>query len=510
MRPGTVPAGGMQRKMSHEFKAEHRRKADPGWGHPRTWLDLYGARAFDDNAAVVGADGILTTRELTARAATAVRWLDEIGAPPGQPVAALLSTTTEAFALAVACAASRRPIAPLGVRLTEAEISRILHTLEPGVIVAEPDTSGLAKEAAQSSSCGVHTHPAFDPGNEEIDLESSEPGDIAAILHTSGTSGLPKPVPYPQGRLLARTQVNGGVLGIGTDSVYATASPFHHIAGLGMLFVALGSGAALCPFRQFSPESWEEVIGWGATHALLVPSMIEHLMDEKRLVRGDLRYLHYGASRIDPTTLRKLLDALPGLKVGQIYGQTEGSPITILMPEDHQAAAAGKDHLLRSAGRAAPGVIVVIDNPDENGIGEIWARGDHLMKPDADGWLRTGDLGRLDGDGYLTVLDRKGDLIIRGGENVYPVEVEEVLRRHPGVADVAVVGIPNRRLGQVVTAHVVAQEPANPPDVAELRHHAREVLAGFKIPERWTFVPELPRNQAGKVLRRLLNDEPDQ
>jgi acyl-CoA synthetase (AMP-forming)/AMP-acid ligase II len=471
-----------------------------------TWLDAYAARALDDRPAVVEPDRVLSSRQLTALASAANRWLDAIGAPTGRPVAALVSTTTEAFALAIAGAVSGRPIAPLGTRLTASELQRALLTLEPGVLIAEPDACDLASAAAGGSGLAVFRHPAFEESDEPLALEA--PVDSpAAILHTSGTSGDPKPVPYREDRLLLRTRVNASILGLGDGCVYATASPFHHIAGLGMLFVALGAGAALCPLSRFNADTWDEVIGRGTTHALLVPSMIEQLLDEHRLVRGRLRCLQYGASRIDPGTLRRLLDALPGLDLAQIYGQTEGSPITALTTEDHRAAAAGAEQLLASAGSAAPGVTLHISDPDQAGVGEVWARAAHLMKPDPDGWLRTGDLGRLDPAGYLTLVGRKGDMIVRGGENVYPVEVEDVLRRHPAVVDVAVVGVPDRRLGQVVAAHVVPRDPDDPPDPNELRAHARTVLAGFKVPERWEFTRELPRNAAGKVLKRLLTPD---
>ncbi len=305
-------------------------------------------------------------------------------------------------------------------------------------------------------------HPTFQPSSRALKYDTG-PLEPAAILHTSGTSGQPKPVPYPQGRLALRTGVNAGLLGLGPGSIYATASPFHHIAGLGMLFVALGSGAALCPLPRFTADSWAEVIGRGTTHALLVPSMVEQLLDQDRLVRGELRCLQYGASRIDPGTLRRLLAALPGLDLVQIYGQTEGSPITALTLDDHRRAADGDDRLLATAGRAAPGVELTIHAPDADGIGEVWARGAHLMKTDADGWVRTGDLGSLDAEGYLTLSGRTGEMIIRGGENVYPTQVEDVVRGLPGVADVAVVGIPDQRLGQVVVAFVVASDPDAPP-----------------------------------------------
>ena len=132
------------------------------------------------------------------------------------------------------------------------------------------------------------------------------------------------------------------------------------------------------------------------------------------------------------------------------------------------------------------------------------ARADHLFATGVDGWLRTGDLGRLDGDGYLYLVGRRGDMIIRGGENVYPMEVENRLLEHPRIADAAVIGVPDRLLGEVIKAFVVPADPADPPAAGELRAFARAALAGFKVPARWEFVPSLPRNATGKLLRRQL------
>ncbi len=470
---------------------------------PTTWLGLYAQRAHGDTPAVVTETHTLTSAELTGLAAGAIDWLDSVGARRDIPVAAIISTTTEAFALAIGGAASHRPLAPLNARATAAELQTSLEPLRPSLVVAEPATADVTRQAAAPLGIRVEVHPEFTPSERTLDFDP-DPDEPAAILHTSGTSGVPKAVPYPEGRLALRTKVNGALLGLGPTSIYATASPFHHIAGLGMLFVALGSGSALCPLPRFTADSWEEVIARGTTHALLVPSMVDQLLDDGRLVRGHLQMLQYGASRIDPGTLARLLEAMPGLDLAQVYGQTEGSPITCLTTADHRRVLEGATHLLGSAGRAAPGVELQIDGADEHGVGEVWARADHLMLPGPDGWLHTGDLGSVDDEGYLTLYGRQGDMIIRGGENVYPAQVEEAIRSHPAVADAAVVGEPDRRLGQRVVAHVVLRDRANPPSPAELRAHVRATLSGFKVPERWEFPIELPRNPAGKVLKRLL------
>jgi acyl-CoA synthetase (AMP-forming)/AMP-acid ligase II len=198
--------------------------------------------------------------------------------------------------------------------------------------------------------------------------------------------------------------------------------------------------------------------------------------------------------------------AMPGMDFVNLYGQTEGAPLTGLTPADHRRAAAGDSQLLGSVGSAVDGVELVIHEPDESGVGEVLARGAHLFAPASDGWLHTGDLGRLD-DGRLFLVGRKGDLIIRGGENVYPTEVEQILGRHGQVVEAVVIGVPDARMGEVVKAFVVPADPADPPDPVALRAFARASLAGFKVPESWEFVSTLPRNPAGKVLRRELRME---
>jgi acyl-CoA synthetase (AMP-forming)/AMP-acid ligase II len=484
-----------------------------------TWSSLYAQHADSDSVAVVGDGFTWTFRQLTEHGANAAAWLDSISAPKAQPFAAVVSSTPFAFALAIGAVGSHRPIAPIGARLTVAEVAATLSGFAPSIVVTEPEAEAVVRAAAEPLGLQVEVHPSIDElsvwalteGSPQHTLDfTADVNEYAAILHTSGTSGRPKPVPYPQGTLVHRTRVHGGLLGLGPGALYAFASPFHHIAGLGAMFVAFGVGASVCPLKRFTVDSWADVVSLGVTHAQLVPSMVEALLDRNMLVRGDLRVLQYGASRIDPGTLRRFLEAVPGVDLVQMYGQTEGSPITVLSAHDHHRAAVlpgGAVHLLGSAGCAVDGVTMVIHEPDAHGIGEVWAHGAHFMKPGADGWLRTGDLGSIDADGYLTLAGRKGDMIIRGGENVYPEEVETVLRTHPGVADVCVVGESDRRLGQIIVAHVVPVDDANPPLAEELRLHARAVLAGFKIPQRWEFRSELPRNAAGKVLRRILIEE---
>jgi acyl-CoA synthetase (AMP-forming)/AMP-acid ligase II len=468
-----------------------------------TWNELLAGR--DPAApAVISGEVCWSSEELLGRASGAAQWLDDIGVPGSAEVPALLTTTPDAFALTIGGAGSSRPIAPLGPRLTVRELAGCVDPLTSPVLVTEAEFLDVAQDVGARTGRRVEAIPHFPTSKEPLDMNPAREA-TAAILHTSGTTGLPKAVAMRQDRLTVRVMTNAALMELGPGDVYTSASPYHHIAGFGMFAVALGAGAAVACFPRFSVDGWRRLAGLGVTHALLVPTMVETLLDEDALEMDTLRLLQYGAAPIHPDTLRRMMQMLPRARFGQIFGQTEGSPISCLTPADHVLAAAGRDDLLASVGRAAPGVELVVDQPDGDGLGEVWARAGHLFCVDEDGWLRTGDVGRIDGDGYLYLAGRKGEKIIRGGENVYPLEVELVLADHPGVREAVVIGIPDRRWGEIVKAFVVPADTAHPPDAEALRDHARAQLAGFKVPTMWEFVADLPRNPSGKVLRRLLS-----
>lgn len=461
------------------------------------------ARADSDAPAVIADTGSWTGRELIQRAAGAADFLDVAGAPLGRSVVALLSSTPSAFALSIGAAATDRALAPLGPKLTVSELVPIVANIDAEVIVTEPAHEALAREVAEQTGRRVAVLEHVERSTRSLSFDIA-PDRPAAILHTSGTTGVPKAVPYRQDRLAARTRVNAELVMLGPGTTYASASPFHHIAGIGMMFVAMGSGAALMSLPTFDLDAWDGLAARGATHVLIVPTMVEMLLDAGRFSLPGLRVLQYGAASIHPDTLARALQAMPDVSFVNVYGQTEGSPITCLTPSDHVLAASGRLELLNSVGRAAPGVELGIEGADAEGVGEVVARAAHLFKPDADGWLRTGDLGRIDADGYLYLSGRRGDKIIRGGENVYPMEVEMVLAQHPVVAEACVFGVPDRKWGEVVAAAVVAQDIGTRFDFEDLRAFARERLAGFKVPTVWEQTDALPRNVAGKVLRREL------
>ena len=370
------------------------------------------------------------------------------------------------------------------------------------------------RSVAEAKPRSVEQRIARIVGKGKNPPDGLSPEDALRVFYRRGLLGItalelnaPDPLeelPRTSAALAHRARVSADLLAIGPGARYVTASPFHHVAGSGMMLVAVAAGACLYPLPHFTSDAWTAVLDAGVTHALLVPAMIEAALDGDLLRPGSLRHLHDGAAAIRPDTLRRLMEAIPGVELAQIYGQTEGAPLTCLGPDDHRRALHGELHLLASQGRAVPGLELRIDAPDDDGVGEVMARAPHLFAPAADGWLRTGDAGRIDHEGYLFLSGRLGDMIIRGGENVHPDEVEHVIATHPWVREVAVVGRPDDRLGERVTAFVVPARPGGELPAAELQAHARRSLAGHKVPDRWIVVGDLPRNAAGKVLRRQL------
>ncbi len=471
------------------------------------WVSMVGIAQDTAAPAVITADQTWSGEELLGHAAGAVRWLSAAGLPEGVPVPALLEASPEALALVLAGAATRRPIAPLGPRLTGRELAGCVRRLAAPYLVTQPPFADVA--AAVAAELGLKVLALDElPGRvlgSSGPLPVPRPGDTAVVLHTSGTTGHPKAVCYRHDRLARRGRLNARLQQLRPGSVFATASPFHHIAGLGNIMVALAAGATTVAVPRFTVAAWRELEPLGVTHALAVPTMVEMLLRQGALPLRTLRVMQYGASPIHPDTLRTAMAQLPGAGFLTLYGQTEGSPITWLSPEDHRLAAAGRTELLASVGRAAPGVEVRLADRDGSGTGEVMARADHLFAADPDGWLHTGDLGRIGDDGYLYLIGRRGDMIIRGGENVYPQEVENRLLEHPRIADAAVIGVPDRLLGETIRVFVVPADPADPPGREELRAFARAALAGFKVPAQWEFVPSLPRNATGKLLRRHLH-----
>lgn len=443
-----------------------------------------------------------TAAELLGMAASGIALLDSYAVSTGHPVPALVTARHTSVALLLAGAWSGRPLAPLGPRMTERELVACVEQLDGELILTELDWADKARAVAAATGRHVALVEELSPGDTPRSTER-HPEDVAFIMYTSGTTGAPKQIPVREAALARRAEVNGAMLALEAGARFIIAGLFHHVAGLGNIAVALANRTAMVLYPSFSVSTWRALETVAPSHVITVPSIIETLLAADSLKLPSLRVLGYGGSPIHPNTMRRVNAVMPDVDMVELFGQTEGSPLTVLSPEDHRLALRGRTELLRSVGRAVPGVELRIHEPDHDGIGEVGARCEHSFLTDAEGWQRTGDLGRLI-DGFLYLVGRKGDKIIRGGENVFPAEVEQVLETHPQIAEAAVVGIPDQRLGETIRAHLVAVTPTSPPDTEELRAYCRERLAGFKVPVEWEFMASLPRNAAGKLLRREL------
>lgn len=469
----------------------------------RPWFEMTRWLVDSDRHTFVTTEGLWTGRELFRRAAGARRLLDELRLPVGRAVVGLFDNTPTAVAIAMGAAATGRPLAPLNPRLTLHELALVTDPLRPSAVVAAVEHATVAEELARAAKCELVIVDELEPG------EWTEPPRLPTdtpfyILHTSGTTGRPKPVSATESIVARAATKLSVVMELDRSAIFSTPALFNHIAGIGMFFVSVGAGAAVAPVAKFQPKTWTEVLDLGVTHVALVPTMIEKLVTAGQFKPGNLRVVQYGAAPMPLELLREAMRLLPDVGFLSTYAQTEGMPITALTVEDHIRAVAGRPELLRTVGRSCEGIELRLVDVDDSGVGEVHAHGPGLWQGDEDGWLHTGDLGRLSEDGYLTLVGRKGDLIIRGGENVYPAEVEEVLASHPSVREVAVVGQPDRVYGQAISAHLVLAQGAQRPTDEEFAAFVRTRMASFKVPAEWHVEAELPRNPNGKVLRHVL------
>ncbi len=334
-------------------------------------------------------------------------------------------------------------------------------------------------------------------------------GRDALILFTSGTTGLPKAVAISSGQLTMRvTRMSAPYRADAKPAVGLMCVPFFHVGGsLGMLG-SLYSGHTSVVQQRFDAGEWLRLVSEHRVSAtFLVPTMLQRILDHPDFAGTDLTSLNaiaYGAAAAPIALVRRAMAALPHVAFANVFGQTETlGAYTTLMPDDHRdPARAG------SAGRPLPGVQVRIVDPttgidvEPGTVGELWVNTDqNVTQHVSGGWLRTGDLGRQDSGGYIFPSGRLSDTINRGGEKFGPIEVEEALRSHPAVSDVAVAGIADDEIGQRVGAAVVAHAPVT---LEQLRSHCRDLIAYFKLPELMAIVDRIPYSATGKVSRQQI------
>jgi acyl-CoA synthetase (AMP-forming)/AMP-acid ligase II len=487
--------------------------------HTTLLLDMAADAAPDRLALGRMADGV-SFDEVRARARGGAAWLSDRG---GETVA-FLGLNGPALAVAVfASGLIGKPFTPLNYRLPDTDLNRLLARTAPSVAIVDEDMIGRLQPAPGVTvvTRGDFEAACLDQANRSRELPEVDP-DIGVLLFTSGTTGEPKAAVLRHRNLTSYVISTVEFLGSEEDEAALVSVPAYHIAGISAVLTGVYGGRRTVHLPAFTPEIW---VDEAVTHAMVVPTMLGRILDVLEQ-RGEhlpsLRTLSYGGGRMPQPVIERALRVLPHVDFVNAYGLTEtSSTIAVLGPDDHREAISSSDEAVRrrlgSVGRPLPTLEVEIRDPDGEALGpgqsgEIYVRGEqvsgeylHKKAVQDDGWFATNDGGWMDDDGYLFVEGRLDDVIVRGGENISPGEIEDVLREHPQVADVAVLGLPDNEWGERVAAAVVAKDGA--PSEDELSAWVKARLRSTKTPEVWEFREALPYNETGKLLRRQLRLE---
>ncbi|HLX43612.1 MAG TPA: AMP-binding protein, partial [Bryobacteraceae bacterium] len=443
--------------------------------------------------------------------------LANVGFKKGDRLAILLPNAPEYLELVYACSWLGVIAVPINTRLSVLEIDHLLADAMPHGIVRhstmpKPNTPVPWELVLDRDGLPVSEGPCPEP--------CYDPDAVLALIYTSGTTGRPKGVMQTHSNILANVNNFNYWMRYREGGVFLHAAPIFHIADFPAMFAAPAFGAGQVTLARFQPETFCEIVAKErVNYTVLVPTMINFLIQFAENHPHDLTSLEvlaYGGSPIAPELIRRTRELLPQTKLVQVYGLSETGFLTGLQDAEHT-----EDRFM-SCGRPCPGVDVQVVDESGNPVaagspGELVARGANVMSgywrnqqetaaAFRNGFFRTGDIARLDSNGFFYILDRLKDMIVTGGENVYSGEVEAVIFGHPAVREVAVVGIPDPRWGELVTASVVLK-PGMQLSADDLIEYCRRFLANYKVPRRIDFLEsELPKSASGKVLKRVLRD----
>jgi fatty-acyl-CoA synthase len=487
----------------------------PGRMHVGMVLEM-ASESLADRVAIGPVEGGVTFAELGARARRAGT---RLRSSPGDRVV-LVDENSLAVPLGLFGAAiAGKPFVPLNYRLADDRLRSILERTAPATVVAGAGVPGRIDGVRGLSIVERAEFLAAtrDESIEPTDGWGCDPDGTAVLLFTSGTTGKPKAAVLRHRNLAAYLIGSVEFGSAAPDECSIVSVPPYHIAAVSSVLSTTYAGRRVVQLERFEAETWVDTVRReSVTHAMVVPTMLRRILD---VVEGDgrglpsLRSLAYGGGPMPRPVVERALALLPAVDLVNAYGLTEtSSTITVLGPEDHRAAFASEDPEVRarlgSVGRPLPGVEVQVRDD-----GEIWVRGEQVSGEYEDrpvdlddGWFATRDTGHLDAEGFLFVHGRADDVIVRGGENLSPGEIESVLLEHPAVAEAAAVGIPHEEWGEQVVAAVVLHRGGAVSEDA-LRAHVRSRLRSTQTPERIAFCDELPYNETGKLIRRVLRDQ---
>jgi acyl-CoA synthetase (AMP-forming)/AMP-acid ligase II len=484
------------------------------------------AAGHGERVAVQCGSDVLRYEELFSASGAAARELVSRGAAH----LAFLDVSGLAAPLALfAAARAGVPYVPLNYRLTGHELDALLERIAPAHLVTDPERAVLMSARPGGSVAARDAFLASARMTSDALAWPNDPEGIAVLLFTSGTTGAPKAAVLRHRHLVSYVLGTVEFASAGEEEATLVSVPPYHVAGVAAILSSVYAGRRIVQLPSFTPEAWIEAArSERVTHAFVVPTMLSRIVDS--LADGanadlpHLRSLSYGGGKMPLPVIERALELLPEVEFTNAYGLTEtSSTIALLGPEEHRHARASRDARMRrrlsSVGRALPGVEV--DVRDEDGkplppgtTGEVYVRGpqvsgeyigrDSQLGPD--GFLPTRDSGFIDEDGFLFLQGRIDDVIVRGGENLSPGEIEGVMLEHPSVAECAVVGITDLEWGEAVAAAVVLVEGTSASE-EELRAWVRSRLRSSRVPSRIVFRRELPYNETGKLLRRVVRAE---
>ena len=417
------------------------------------------------------------------------------------------------------------PYVPINYRLTSEEIDALLERVSPSFVVtdAEHKNAWLGREGMT-----LHDRESFQAAHAEsevIEHWSSEPDAIGVLLFTSGTTGAPKAAIMRQRHLVSYVMTMDFAAAEEHEAALVTVPPYH-IAGIASILTSVYACRRVVQLGTFTAETWLDVARREEiTSAFVVPTMLARIVEaldgKSSAELPHLQFIAYGGGKMPIGVIRRAMDLFPDAEFTNAYGLTEtSSTITVLGPEEHRLAQTSDDPVVQkrisSAGIALPGIEISIRDSEghevpSNERGEIYVRGEQVSgeyeglgsRIDSEGWFPTRDAGYIDEAGYLYLDGRADDVIVRGGENLSPGEIEDVLCEHPSVRDAAVVGIPNEEWGEAVVAAVEVTEGVGEED---LQQWVREHMRSSRVPEQIQFWEELPYNETGKLLRRVVKE----
>lgn len=501
------------------------------------FLEYY-ARNNPDVACVTQADVSWTYREQDQYANQLANGLLDLGVNKGERVAILGENSPAHFSALMASSKIGAVCVPLNYRLAPAELAYVINDAAVKVIIVldgmERTYEALKASVDHDLSVlyhGMTGHEAWDKWISQY--PTTKPTieiaghDAIVQMYTSGTTGNPKGVVTSHANVISLVVGNDRAspyrANVGDSGILC--APLFHIGGAGSVYAAIYGGQQTLLHKAFDPvKVVEDMENYPVTGVFMVPAMIGAILQMPDIETRDfskLQQIFYGASPISETVLRRALEVFQCDFV-QMYGMTETTGTVVnLSAEDHRRALNGDSQLLRSAGRPSVGAQAKIMSPSGEEVplgevGEIWLHSESNMLgyfhlPEAtqetmvDGWVRTGDAGYVDEEGFIYLKDRIKDMVVSGGENIYPVEVENTIAKHPAVVDVAVIGIPHEKFGEALLAFIVLKKD-NALSIEELVEFCRDKIAGYKIPRQMELIDELPRNPSGKILKKILRE----